>query len=395
MRASRIYRSSDGFICPDCIDESYLRDIVASAAADDQACSFCATTPAAEFDVFMQALAVGISHEYEQADDAGLPLDHEVRDALTMYTHWDIADAYMWTVATGHADEIQEAIRVGLADDVYVPVTWNRLPRDEAFGDSWQKFREQILRRTRFVFWARRDDRDWQQEVPVAGVLEEIGDLLARLGCITELPAGTVTYRARGHATREASHGWGAADLGTNTAERAVTATRMSPAGIPLFYGAENASTALAEVSRSDAREFFTVGKFRATAPVTVLDLTSVPETPSIFDPGLGQWRGEIKFLNDLVNELRRPVDEDRGSIDYVPTQVFCEYFLRAFDQADIGGLVWQSAAAADGGTCQALDVPHEGCIGPVGSAAGRIQLRLAADGIDVYQRRSDEFRLL
>jgi hypothetical protein len=220
-----------------------------------------------------------------------------------------------------------------------------------------QKFREQILHRTRFVFWAYQDDGDWQREVPVVTILEEIGDLLDKLNCITSLSAGTLTCRARGHVNREDSRGWGATDLGTNTPQRATTATRMSPAGIPHFYGAENTDTALAEVSRTDTSEFFTVGQFRTTAPITVLDLTRVPPVPSIFDPELGQRQGEIEFLNDLVEELRQPVDEGRGIIDYVPTQVFCEYSCmystRSASAASCGNRLRQATAAhAKRSTC-------------------------------------------
>ena len=112
---------------------------------------------------------------------------------------------------------------------------------------------------------------------------------------------------------------------------------------------------------------------------MTVVDLTEVPAVPSIFDPELGRLQGELTFLNALVKELRRPVDTARSSLDYVPTQVFCEYFLRVFDRADIHGLAWMSAAAVGGGRCVALDVAHEDCVDVADGTAGRPQLELVA----------------
>ena len=94
------------------------------------------------------------------------------------------------------------------------------------------------------------------------------------------------------------------------------------------FYGADDVETALTEVARADDREFFTVGKFVTTEPVMVVDLTRVPPVPSIFDPVLGGAEGSLRFLNDLVDELRQPIDTARSNLDYVPTQVSCEYFL-------------------------------------------------------------------
>lgn len=62
----------------------------------------------------------------------------------------------------------------------------------------------------------------------------------------------------------------------------------MSPAGIPLFYGADDVGTALAEVGRADDREYFTVAQFVTTAPITIVDLTDLPAVPDVFDPKLG-----------------------------------------------------------------------------------------------------------
>ena len=92
----------------------------------------------------------------------------------------------------------------------------------------------------------------------------------------------------------------------------------MSPAGIPLFYGADDPKTALAEVARADEREFFTGGKFVTTEPVTVFNLADVPSVPSIFDSVLDGVQGKLRFLNELVDELREPIKPHRSNLDYV-----------------------------------------------------------------------------
>jgi RES domain len=208
----------------------------------------------------------------------------------------------------------------------------------------------------------------------------------------------------RGHAKCEGSQSWGAADLGTNLPENATSSSRMSPAGIPLFYGASNVETALAEVAQADSREFFTVGKFVTTEPMTVIDLTHIPTVPSIFDPELGSRQGQLLFLNELVDELRKPIDTARINLDYVPTQVFCEYFLHVFTpegHADDGidpnartrGLAWTSAAAAGGGRCLALLIPQEDCVDTADMDDHRLRLHLVPGGTTVHRRRTDEFR--
>lgn len=72
------------------------------------------------------------------------------------------------------------------------------------------------------------------------------------------------------------------------------------------------------------------------------------------------------------MDELRQPVDTARSNLDYVPTQVFSEYFLRVFDQENIRGIAWRSAATADGNRCLALDVSHEDCVDEPSTAADR-----------------------
>ncbi len=184
----------------------------------------------------------------------------------------------------------------------------------------------------------------------MAKVLEPIGELLADVGQIITLPAGTVTYRAQGRACREDSHAWGAARLGTNVPNNATSSTRISPAGIPLFYGADDIETALAEVSHSDP-------------PRRLLHRRQVRHHPARDDHRLdprrrtehlrsetGRYQGDVRFLNALIEELRQPIDAKRIHLDYVPTQVFCEFFLRVFEEHDIRGLRWTSDTAAGGG---------------------------------------------
>lgn len=408
----RGWHGSDKSICVQCIPDYYLRDVVAPAVEDELECSFCGTAPAAAFDVFTEAFMVGVRNTFEQADNAGMPWEGGY--VFETYLHCDLPEMFDWEIETGHEADVLDELRTCLEEKTYASRWWAETEPDEAYSSAWKEFREQILHRTRFVFWARKDTSEpyGGGEVSVAKVLEAIGRLLVAFDLITTLPAGTVTYRARGHMRQEDSQGWAAAQLGTNLPENATSSSRMSPAGIPLFYGADDVETALVEVARADDREFFTVGKFVTTEPVNVIDLTHVPSVPSVFDPELGGYQGQLRFLNELVDELRKPIDTVRSNLDYVPTQVFCEYFLHVFDpdadadedaktetgveaKTKVGGLVWRSSAARGGSGCLALNVPQEDCVDVVGTTAGPMQLHLVPGSITVHRRRTDEFREL
>ena len=134
-----------------------------------------------------------------------------------------------------------------------------------------------------------------------------------------------------------------------------------------------------------------------------------MPPVPSIFDPVLGGAQGQLRFLNELVDELRQPIDRARSNLDYVPTQVFCEYFFHVFNpdedavlgantdpeadaKTNVSGLMWASAAVAGGG-CLALHVPQEDCVDVPNRDAGLLQLHLEPGSVTTHRRRSDEFR--
>jgi len=392
------WHSSDKLICPGCVREACLKAIVADAVLDGQLCDFCGSAPAADFDVFMEAFMVGVKNKFEQADDASMPWEGGYVFDSEIILGWDLPDQFDPLGAGEHDGEVIEEIRACLIiDKAYVSRWWIELEPEKAYSSAWEAFREQILHRTRFVFWALADTDEYlgAGEVAVSRVLGSIAALVEKFELITELPEGTFTYRARGHEQRDDSERWTAADLGTNRPKNSLSSTRMSPAGIPLFYGADDVETALAEISRADSREYFTVAHFMTTAPMKVLDFTHVPAVPSIFDPELGYWWGEIVFLNDLVEELRQPVEPHRSNLDYVPTQVFSEYFLRVFDEANVHGLLWKSAVEASGRGCVALDIPHEDCLDVAEGIADRPQLVLVSGQTTVHRRRTDEFRQL
>jgi hypothetical protein len=389
----RGWRHSDKLICASCVGDPHLRDAVATAADPEESCSFCDSVPAAEFDVFMEAFMVGVNNEFEQADNAGMPWDGGY--VFTTYDHWDIPDSFDDVASDEHAEEVLDTIRDSLVDKVYASRWWIALEPDKAFSSAWQEFCDQIQHHTRFVFGATthaRADGEGAGEVPVAKVLESIGELLLEFGLVRPLPAGTLIQRARGHRTPTDAVSWGAAELGTNSPENSTSSSRMSPAGIPLFYGADTIETALAEVARADNSEYFTSAQFRTTTDAAVVDLTDVPSVPSVFDSVRGARRREIVFLNALVAQLREPIDTARSQLDYVPTQVFCEYLLRVFDAGTpLRGIAWNSAVTE--GLCLALDVAHQDCIDNRDPGVVKLQLEIETGSITVHQRRSDEFR--
>jgi RES domain-containing protein len=124
----------------------------------------------------------------------------------------------------------------------------------------------------------------------------------------------------------------------------------MSPAGVPLLYVADSANTALAETASGCS--LAAVAEFEVSRPLRVLDLTAVPEVPSLFDLPRASSRQVISFLRDFAADVARPYPKDgRDRIEYVPSQVITEYMRFIFKPAGaaIKGIKYPSAQAPGG----------------------------------------------
>jgi len=180
----------------------------------------------------------------------------------------------------------------------------------------------------------------------------------------------------------------------------------MSPAGIPMFYGAKKEETAIAEVGAHAAPkeeqvgardpqkpDHVTLGQFILSSDVMVIDFTELPEVPSIFDSNLGSYRREIKFLHEFVEKLGAPVAEEDAAIDYVPTQVLTEFFLKVFKSArgqSPVGIVY-SSAVHQGGVSLVLDIPNECCVDNQEAVAERPSLVLDAETVTTLRISTEQ----
>jgi hypothetical protein len=110
-----------------------------------------------------------------------------------------------------------------------------------------------------------------------------------------------------------------------------ATPLRMNPAGISYFYGAEDRLTSAEEIR---AREGIVAifGLFENTRTLRIVDLSDIPFVPidSIFSPGYNHemnWAGH--FLRSFRNEISKPVQTSDAHIEYIPTQILCEYIRK------------------------------------------------------------------
>ena len=204
-----------------------------------------------------------------------------------------------------------------------------------------------------------RDEFDELSRTPY-DILETIGDLVLEQELLRTIPAGTIRVRARPHQEDEEFSA--VEDLGPPPEEMAIHSNRMSPAGIPMFYGSNTEETALGEI---DQKGFATVANFETVKEFQVLDLTRIPDVPSLFDQQGDDRRSSIIFLTNFLEDFTRKVEKDgREHIEYVPTQVVTEYFRRVFRNREgehLKGVIYPSARV-EGGVSYVLFFTNEDC---------------------------------
>jgi RES domain-containing protein len=212
---------------------------------------------------------------------------------------------------------------------------------------GWRRFVDHVKHRQRYFFTT--TERELGQDIEPSRLMPALGAVVSELGLIQVVPADTPLFRVR---LRSAADKWplDLANLGAPPAEK-MTAGRMNPPGIRYLYVALEERTAVAEVVRGPPCSF-AVAEFRAREDVTVLDLTQLPALPSMFDYERLREREFLLFLEHFVEAISRPVIKDGNEhVEYVPTQIVCEYFASVFrkDGASLNGILYPSAVRPSG----------------------------------------------
>lgn len=122
----------------------------------------------------------------------------------------------------------------------------------------------------------------------------------------------------------------------------------MNPAGIPYLYLAFDQPTALDE-ARAVVGDDVTVSRWQPSRELRVLDLTHQPQCMSIFE-GRDTTQDHVIFLWHFLEDISKPLGKDDiPEIEYVPTQLVCEYLAQVFspDGKPLDGLIYPSALTA------------------------------------------------
>lgn len=119
----------------------------------------------------------------------------------------------------------------------------------------------------------------------------------------------------------------------------------MNPAGISMFYCSQNKNLTIKEVVDFDSKTklFYTTAIFRNIYELKLVDLSKLPEPPSIFDNEESPNIEVLNFLREFVIDISKPIDNNDSITEYIPTQVVTEY-LRFNPALNVDGIIYPSA---------------------------------------------------
>jgi len=234
----------------------------------------------------------------------------------------------------------------------------------EYLYDGWKSFCEIIKHKMRFMFFNEKSKKikgNEEYHLNPYFVLDEIGKSIKKLGLLKKYEKKQLKiYRARQHNKTTIVNN--SIELGSPPPMKAQ-ANRMSPAGIPMFYGAFDNKTIISEIIDKSLRSsVITYGKFLNQKKIYLIDFCDL-QYISIFDVDKRHYRDEYFFIKDFIEDLKKPILNDGiQHIEYIPTQVVTEYFRNVYakDQIySIAGLIYPSTKNKDG-KCVVLFLENE-----------------------------------
>jgi len=379
----RGYGRPEGHICPDCVTDEWLKQWVEDEASHNS-CSFCGATHeepiAASFEDFLGRVMVGIRFHWNHPDDEGIMyVTAEGGYQASISDNYDV----VWDLNVSENDAVVEALVNSVGDNGWVSRGYYAGTERDWLVSGWDRFKEIIKHHSRFFFLRpNKDDYHFGPEIEPHEMLDAIGSVVAdKLGdysLIRSLEPDTKLIRVRLDA--KVQHETASA-LGAPPAEFATQSNRMSPAGVPMFYGAFDVETALAETFDPEISKdaIVSVGTFKPLRELRILDLANLPELPSIYDEERNYLIHALSFLHSFAYDISRPIKRDgREHIEYVPTQIVTEYFRRVFrvNGEHIDGVAYKSSRATGKGAF-VLFCENEQCIDgdPTGKAEELLQL--------------------
>jgi hypothetical protein len=354
------YYVGDKYVCKNCFSDTAIKRYI-HLYATNKKCDYCGRKTKSKFisvptDDIVGLIVRCIEHEWGDPNDERILFEDGDWQG-DVISSWELLHDEI-EIPTENK-KLQNDILKSIGDRQWCRINYYGVPPHEVLRYSWEDFCHFVKHHSRYVFLRYALPKDpWNDPdlIPSNRMLDELSKAINRIGLVRTIPANTKFTRVRFHYSTVVYDT--AEKLGPPSEELAKYSNRMSPAGIPMFYGSTDKKTSIIEtIQKGDERKnMATVAIFKTIKPFKILDLTKLPECPSLFDEDQREQRNLIGFLESFVRDVSRSISKDgREHIEYVPTQIFTEYFRYLFrddDNDHIHGILYRSSKHRRGVCC-------------------------------------------
>lgn len=335
------------YVCDQCVNDPVLAEFVREKA-ESLRCSYCHRRNrkrplAADLEEVCAFIHSAVYKEFTDDFDGHIPYDSE--DGCYLEDGTDVGEILSEHFEfRPHNDTLFEDVVDSFAEPELAKIDQFCGTPSERATETWEHFCKVVKHHRRFTFW---DLEAGGYDCSPTEMIDNITKDLKRQNLIREMPVGSVFWRVRCHSETATLT---SADDFTSTPDLKAAANRMSPAGIPMFYGANSFETSCLEVvgwhHKGPESEIVTGMCFESVCVLNVLDLTSLPNPRSGFEPWPVRTWHDYLFLRHFVSDVSKPIDKNGSEhIQYVPTQVFTEYvrFRLRHDDQPMHGMMYPS----------------------------------------------------
>lgn len=350
----------DKTVCTNCFKDKGLQKYIKTHGANGF-CYYCNKKKARiiSLEEIISHIQKSLRTEYPTPDNACIPF--ESREGGWLIEPIDIYDMLQETESINYTHEKLFKEIVGLLlENQYSPYS----PGDDtnAMYESWDTFTNHVMHKSRFLFCPIKDKWSKSKWKSPLYMLKEISNTIKNNKMVSTIKKGEPIFRVRLSDDINTAHT--AKSLGTVPKERAKYENRMSPAGIPMFYGGKNLATAIVEVLDKD-NSFYHVATYHASRDILLIDLTQEPFLPSIYDEILCGKRASIKFMGGFIeNVSKKIIKEEKQELEYISTQLVTEYLRYHFkvNKQRPDGIMYKSSKE-NADICYALFIENDQCI--------------------------------
>lgn len=330
------------YVCKNHFEDDFLNDYIRKKG-ENGVCSYCnKRLVVIELEAVLIIIAIGLDYIYEDPlnsryynKDTEYGFDGNVQPFDELW--WD--DPFDLRIDD---DKLLEDVRDQLSTDQLYCEKNEYGSHEDYLDELWSHFKEVLKHKARFAFHFSNTFRQWNLSDP-SYILHQVETTILSYNMISILEANTILYRARQHSKeREVSDVTKIASL-PNFLNK--IAGRMNAAGISLFYCSKSKNLTIQEVvsKRRTSMPYYTTAIFRNKETLRLVDLTKLPDVPSIFDEENNHSIDVIYFMKSFVKEVSLSVLQKDSVLEYLPTQVITEY-IRYNPDLNVDGMIYNSA---------------------------------------------------